>query len=115
MQQDERRTGARPFVGDPHPVDVEVLHTSILLPATENRKEVAPAQGRREHVVAGQLLDPQATDGPGDDQLLDLLGAFEDVEGLFESGLYQSVPLTCGFSAGPCRSVQPEPPCSVQL
>jgi hypothetical protein len=32
------------------------------------------------------LLDPEAGDGPADDELLDLLGAFEDVEDL---GRYQ--------------------------
>src|SRR6188508_2498566 len=30
----------------------------------------------------GRLLDPQAGDGSGDDELLDLLGALEDVEGM---------------------------------
>ncbi|MGZ4785866.1 MAG: hypothetical protein ACXV5S_09345 [Acidimicrobiales bacterium] len=46
------------------------------------------------------LLDSQAGDGPGDHELLDLLGALEDVEGLLEqSAECQIVSLTCGFSA----------------
>jgi hypothetical protein len=39
-------------------------------------------RGPCERKTAGQLLDPEARDRPGDDQLLDLLGAFEDVVGL---------------------------------
>ena len=47
-----------------------------------------------------ELLDAEAGDGPGDHELLDLLGAFEDVEGLpDQSAECRIVPLTCGFSA----------------
>lgn len=47
----------------------------------------------------GELLDPQARDGPGDDELLDLFGALEDVEdppGV--SASYRLMPLTCTLS-----------------
>jgi hypothetical protein len=37
--------------------------------------------------TAGHLLDTQAADRPGDDQLLDLLGALEDVVDLSKASL----------------------------
>jgi len=46
-----------------------------------------------------ELLDPQPGDGPGDHELLDLLGALENVEGLPDVfGVCQIVALTCCFS-----------------
>ena len=49
MQQHERRTGARPLIGDPHPVDVDVLHTSIL-PQTPRIAKGSRRRGLLEHI-----------------------------------------------------------------
>jgi len=46
-----------------------------------------------------ELLDAEAGDGPGDDELLDLLGALEDVEALIARSVwYRKKPLTCTYS-----------------
>jgi hypothetical protein len=46
--------------------------------------------------VLVELLDAQAGDRPGDHELLDLLGALEDVEGLPDQfAEYRIVALTC--------------------
>jgi hypothetical protein len=69
---------------------------------------VAPAVRRRSVIPSGdswRLLDPQAADRPGDDQLLDLFGALEDVVGLL---MALAVPKTLhplGFRpSDPCHS-----------
>src|SRR4051794_31304751 len=46
------------------------------------RRDLDASPRARVSAEAGPLLDPQAGDGPGDHQLLDLLGALEDVEDL---------------------------------
>lgn len=60
------------------------------------RSATPTPDSRREHVshkTPGQLLDPQAGDGPRDDQLLDLFCAFEDVVGMAEpSGRSLQIP-----------------------
>ena len=43
---------------------------------------------RRCEIPFVSLLDPHARDGPADDQLLDLLGAFEDVVGPAEGSTW---------------------------
>jgi hypothetical protein len=49
--------------------------------------------------TAGQLLDAQTADRPGDDQLLDLLGALEDVVGLLNAFGGSGYGQTLGFSS----------------
>ena len=48
---------------------------------------------------AGQLLDAQAADRPGDHELLDLLGALEDVVGLLNAFGGSGYGQTLGFSS----------------
>src|SRR5690349_21824563 len=53
------------------------------LPTATSAKRPAPMEaGLSQEETAGQLLDAETADGPGDDELLDLLGAFEDVHDL---------------------------------
>ena len=74
-----------PAVGR-EPEDVSVASTRCLEAVL-----LAPAPTRR---PLWRLLDAQAGDGPGDHELLDLLGALEDVEGLASAS---------GRSRNPCR------------
>ena len=49
------------------------------------RSKLLCADGRGSRCPTSELLDAQSRDGPADDELLDLLGAFEDVVGLSET------------------------------
>ena len=66
--------------------------------------------------VLVELLDPQAGDGPGDHELLDLLGALEDIEALIARSVwYRKMPLTCTYSGRPSYRMHPIPARFVQL
>ena len=63
-----------------------------------------------------ELLDAEAGDGPGDDELLDLLGALEDVEALIARSVwYRKMPLTCTYSGRASDRMHPVPARFVQL
>ncbi len=57
------------------------MHTLRILRALVAHESAWLNRGGREDLWPG-LLDTDARDGSGDDELLDLLGAFEDVEDL---------------------------------